>query len=94
MATTAVASLTGGMELHKLHVLVLQAGARRHGGSVARAGVRRRAAEVRAPRAARRQDRVLGLESDTTNVQLQSRLVLMADYQLGVRVYNQPSSEG
>lgn len=41
------------MELHKLHVLVLQAGARRHGGAVARARVRRRAAEVRAPRAAR-----------------------------------------
>lgn len=87
------------MELHKLHVLVLQAGARRHGGAVARAGVRRRAAEVRAPRAARRQDRVLGLEPDTTNVPLQTRLVLMeerraSDHQLGERVYNQPSSEG
>ena len=55
-------AITSGVELHELHVLVLQAGARRHGRAVARARVRRRAAEVRAPRAARRQDCVLRLE--------------------------------
>jgi hypothetical protein len=51
------------VELHELHVLQRQAGAQHHGVAVAGAGVRRRAGEVRASVAARRQDRFLGAET-------------------------------
>ena len=51
------------MELHELHVLVGEAGARHHGRAVAGARVRRRARKVGASVAARGDDRVVGAEA-------------------------------
>lgn len=55
------------MELHKLHIFVLQTGARGHRGAIARARVRRSTAEVRPAGATGRQDCVLSLEPFTFN---------------------------
>ncbi len=53
----------GRMELHELHVLQRQAGAQHHAAAVAGAGVRRRAREVRAAVAARREDHLVRAEA-------------------------------
>lgn len=53
---------TGGVELHKLHILVLETSSCRHGCSVPSARVSRGAAEVRPPSATRGEDSVLSLE--------------------------------
>jgi hypothetical protein len=65
MATLSVTwhGTHGGVELDKLEVLVLEAGAGDHGRAVAGARVRRGGGEVRATITARGQHRVLAVEA-------------------------------